>query len=56
MTYTEEEKETIENMVKEFSLVEGKAERRNKIGWYSLASSIKDDAKVKQIMQDINAI
>lgn len=56
MTYTKEERKIIEQMVEEFSMVHSKEKRREALGWYSLASSIKDTAKVEKIMKDINAI
>lgn len=56
MSYTQKEKELIENMVSGFRKVHSKEKRRELISWYSFASSVKDDEKTKQIMQDIGAI
>ena len=56
MNYTKEQLETIKNMVKEFNIIEGKEARRKKIGWYSLASGIKDEDIVRQILIDLKEI
>lgn len=56
MNYTKEQLETIKNMVKEFDIVEGREARRKKIGWYSLASGIKDEDIVRQILIDLKEI
>ncbi|WP_405101513.1 hypothetical protein [Oceanobacillus sp. FSL H7-0719] len=56
MEYTKEEYDIIKKMVKEFSLVHNNEKRRELVWWYSLASGIKKDDVVKQIMTELNAI
>jgi hypothetical protein len=56
MNYTNDQFDIIRKMVKEFSKVENNERRKEKIWWYSLASGIKNDQIVKQIMIDLKAI
>lgn len=56
MKYTNKQFNIIKKMVNEFKRIDDNEKRRAKIGWYSLASGIKNDDVVKQIMIDLNAI
>jgi hypothetical protein len=56
MTYTNKQFEIIEKMVKEFKRVHSNEKRKGLISWYSLASGIKNDDVVRQIMIDLDVI
>lgn len=53
---TEKQIIVITKMIKEFSKVHSKERRRELIGWYDLASSIKDIEVTRKIMTDLGAI
>lgn len=46
------EKDRIDRMIKEFSLVMSKKEMYNNYKWFSLASGIKDNEKTKDILRE----
>lgn len=56
MNYTQSQFNIIKQMVHEFSCLENHKMRKEKISWYSLASGIKNDDIVSQIMIDLMAI
>lgn len=56
MKPTHEQIETIKKMVKEFSLVDSRQDRKEKLAWYDLASGIKNIETTKEIMINLNAI
>lgn len=56
MTYTNEQYGIIKKMANEFSLIDNHKSRKEKLGWYDLASGIKNIEVTKKIMTDLNAI
>jgi len=56
MEPTKKQIEVIEKMIREFSKVHSKEKRLELVGWYDLASGIKNIEVTRKIMKDLNAI
>lgn len=53
MTKREKQKETLKSMVEQFDMVMSKEKMLKEYQWFSLASGIRDDSLVLELLQEI---